>query len=410
MDIQRLIRLAPVQERFGPSLPQLLAPRIDRLPALARRVGAVIALVILAVIIALVLRTRDPVYRGSVGPVHFTVTWPHALTRETPARGELLLLRQQSGSSLLASFEVTPLHLPRYAGEISGLLPIVAINYERGLERRYGALFTPWSLGRTRIINTPAFTFTYKLVQGGETYFGRVVFITPHLTGDRTGLILSMLQGRPSVILRRPRHPRRRRPTPSAPGGSLQEPLAAPADQLRRATEFRSRSCRLAPLAPATEVSPVAPAVAVAPVPAIWPVGPVEEVADVVPASRAGAPPWRPVAPVAPVVEVAPVAPVAPVVDVAPVEEVVPVAAVGPLAVVGPVAASSPSPRSARWAPSRSCSRPGRRSWSVTSWVVGVAVVPVAPSGKVVVVVTSWVVGVVVAPVVPAGEAVVLAR
>ena len=214
-----------MQERFGPSLPQVLAPRIDRLPALARRVGAVIALVILAVIIALVLRTRDPVYRGSVGPVHFSVTWPHALTRETPARGELLSLRQQSGSSLLATFTVTPLHLAPYAGEISGQLPIVAINYERGLERRYGALFTPWSLGRTRIINTAAFTFTYKLVQGGETYFGRVVFITPHLSGDRTGLILSMLQGRPHVILREATAPAAPTPDAVGAGGSLQEPL-----------------------------------------------------------------------------------------------------------------------------------------------------------------------------------------
>ena len=43
-------------------------------------------------------------------------------------------------------------------------------------------MFTPRSLGRTRIINTPAFTFTYSRVIHGVTYFGRFVFITPHLT------------------------------------------------------------------------------------------------------------------------------------------------------------------------------------------------------------------------------------
>jgi hypothetical protein len=224
MDIvERLKRTAPVQERYGPSLPQLLAPRLDRLPAIARRVGAVVAVVVAVVIVAVFLRARNPTYTHIGAPANFSVSWPHSMTREPTPPGALLLLRQTDGSGLVASFEVTPLRLPRYFGEISGLLPIVAINYERRLEQRYGALFTPWSLGRTRIINTAAFAFSYKLLVGAVTYFGRVVFITPHLQGDRSGLILSMLQ-LPDT-LKQATAPAAPTPDAVGAGGSLQKPL-----------------------------------------------------------------------------------------------------------------------------------------------------------------------------------------
>jgi hypothetical protein len=226
MDIvERLKRTAPIQERFGPSLPELIAPRIDRLPAIAKRVGAVVAVVVAAIVVALVLRTRDPSFAHSGAPATFRVTWPRSLTREPTPPGALLLLRQGQGAGLVASFEVAPLKLPRYSGEISGLLPLIAINYERRLQQRYGALFEPWSLGRTRIINTAAFTFTYKLYRKNESQplFGRVVFITPHLQGDRTGLVLSMLQ-RPETL---DAATAPAKPTPDAvgSGGPLVEPL-----------------------------------------------------------------------------------------------------------------------------------------------------------------------------------------
>jgi hypothetical protein len=226
MDIvERLKRAAPIQDRFGPSLPQLIAPRIDRLPAIARRVAFAAVVVVAVVVVALVLRTRNPVYSHSGSPATFTVTWPRSMKRAATPRGALLLLKQTDGAGLVASFEVTALRLPHYSGEISGLLPIIAINYERRLEQRYGALFTPWSLGRTRIINTAAFTFTYKLYVKNQSqpYFGRVVFITPHLHGDRTGLVLSMLQ-RPET-LEETTAPAKPTPDAVGSGGSVQQPL-----------------------------------------------------------------------------------------------------------------------------------------------------------------------------------------
>ena len=69
MDFDRLLRWAPVQERFGPSLPALLTPRLHRLPAIARRAGAALGLALIAVIIAVVARSHDPVFSWPGPPV-----------------------------------------------------------------------------------------------------------------------------------------------------------------------------------------------------------------------------------------------------------------------------------------------------------------------------------------------------
>ena len=192
MDVDRLIRAAPVEERFGPSLPQLLAPRIDRLPAIARRVGALVAALVVVVIVAIVLRGRDPAFSYAGRPA-FHTSYSRALEREATPPGALLLLEQRSATGLVASFEVTPLALPRYGGEISGLLPVYAVGYARRLAAQVGPTFRLENWRSTRIINTPAYSFSYSRQLGNGRYFGRVVFITKDLSGDRHGLILSML-------------------------------------------------------------------------------------------------------------------------------------------------------------------------------------------------------------------------
>ena len=124
VDLERAERAAaPVQERFGPSLPQLIAPRIDRLPAIARRVGG---------------RDRAGGRRGDhrrwccatatrCSPGRAAGAFTHELPALADARADAARRARCCSSSAtpagsVASFEVTPLRLPRYAGEISGLL------------------------------------------------------------------------------------------------------------------------------------------------------------------------------------------------------------------------------------------------------------------------------------------------
>ena len=193
MDLDRLLRWAPIQQRFGPSLPALLAPRLHRLPAIARRVGAALVVLAIAVIIAVVLRNHDPVFSWSGPPVAFSTPYPRSMTLEPAPRGAILLLEQHDSSGrLVASFEVSPLRLPAYGGEISGILAVTALNYIRAFTQAAGPTYRYGSSGRTRIDNLPGYTYTYSRSIDGTRYYGRVVWLTPQVTGKR-GLLMALL-------------------------------------------------------------------------------------------------------------------------------------------------------------------------------------------------------------------------
>ena len=192
MDVGRLLRRgAPVKPEFEPTLPQLLGPRIDNLPRIVARTGALVAALVVALIVVLALRSRDPVF-SYPGPPAFNTTYSRSLTREPTPRGAIVLLEQHSSIGLAASFEITPLRLPRYSGEISGLLPVLAINLIHRLMAG-DPTFKLQSHGRTRINFVPGYTFTYQRTIKGMVYWGRYVLITRDLTGDRQGLEISML-------------------------------------------------------------------------------------------------------------------------------------------------------------------------------------------------------------------------
>lgn len=193
MNLGRLLRWAPVQERYGPSLPALLAPRLHRLPAIARRVGAVLALAAVAVIVAVVLRNHDPVFSWSGPPVAFSTPYPRTMTREPAPKGAILLLEQHNAAGgLVASFEVSALRLPSYGGEISASLAVNALNYIRAFTASAGPTYRYGSSGRTRVDNIPGYTYTYSRTIGGVRYYGRVVWLTPTLT-SRSGLVMTLV-------------------------------------------------------------------------------------------------------------------------------------------------------------------------------------------------------------------------
>jgi len=189
---RQLLHSPPVKPQFGPTLPQLLAPRIDSLPRIVARILAVVAVLVVALLIVVALRLHDPVFSHHGSPASFSTSYSRAMTREPVRPPVLLSLRQDSSVGLAASFEITTIRLPAYAGEISGLLPVVAA----GLIARMGAsdpTFVLWSQGRTRINLVPGYTFTFQQRIGGRPYWGRDVLLTPRISGDREALLMSML-------------------------------------------------------------------------------------------------------------------------------------------------------------------------------------------------------------------------
>jgi hypothetical protein len=193
VDIDRLLRWAPVKAKFGPTLPALLAPRIDSLPRTVSRVAAAVALVVVAAIVVVGLRSREPVFSHPGPPeLRFSTKYSRALTREPATGSTLLSLRQNSVAGLAASFQIAVFHLPAYQGEVSGLLPVLAIRMINRLAAA-DSTFVLWSEGRTRINFVPGYTFTFQRTIEGQPYWGRDVLLTAHITGDREGLLISML-------------------------------------------------------------------------------------------------------------------------------------------------------------------------------------------------------------------------
>jgi hypothetical protein len=192
LDRRTLLRPPPVRAEYRPTLPELIAPRIDSLPRIVGRILVAVALVVVVVIVALVLRLHDPVYTHSGPPASFTTSYSRAMTLERTPHGWPFELRENSSVGLAASFEIQTLHLPRYRGEISGLLPVVAAGMISHLEATEPS-FVLWSQGRTRIRTTPGYTFTFQRTIDGRPYWGRYVLITPQISGDREGLLITML-------------------------------------------------------------------------------------------------------------------------------------------------------------------------------------------------------------------------
>jgi hypothetical protein len=194
VDVRQLLRSPPVKPQFGPTLPELLAPRIDSLPRIVARILTALGVVVVIVIVAIVVRLHDPVYSfaGPPASLRFKTSYSRAMTREPVRPPALLMLRQNSSVGLAASFEIQTMRLPRYSGEISGLLPVLASSLIRHLEASEPS-FVLWSQGRTRINLVPGYTFTFQRTIAGRPYWGRYVLLTPDISGDRDGLEISML-------------------------------------------------------------------------------------------------------------------------------------------------------------------------------------------------------------------------
>jgi len=182
----------PMKAEYGPTLGQLLAPRWRAAPRLARWlvVGAGVALVALAVGLALTLVNATYSHGGRV-PFSFAY---RGLYRTTPDRGGWVKVQSRGADGALKySFEVDPLSLPSYSGDLFAELPLYAAGYERTLQRRYSG-FVLRGEGKTRVNNNMVgYQVLYTAELEGEQVYGREVLLLPHGDGVREGVDLVML-------------------------------------------------------------------------------------------------------------------------------------------------------------------------------------------------------------------------
>jgi hypothetical protein len=187
------MRAPSVKPQFGPTLPALLAPRWRAASAARRRLLGAVVLVVLAAAIAFAItapRSSSFVYRGA--PVTFNLTYPRSLRLvPAPAGADMRLETRTRAGRLLNWFEVDPLRLGPYSGEISGQLPVFATSYIAGLARTIPG-FVLQSETKTRINLIAGYSVTYSGRIAGQLMYGRAVMLVASLTGLRDGVILSM--------------------------------------------------------------------------------------------------------------------------------------------------------------------------------------------------------------------------
>jgi hypothetical protein len=207
--------VSPVKPEYGPTLPELLAPR----PRWVRVAVAAALALVAAAGLYLAVKPSDETAVLVRGPVTFNlVHGPEFVRAREP--GALLALRRSRGGLFLDSYVIRPLTLPPYRGAVGGTLPVYAFGYLRELGRRYDG-FRFVSEGRTRINNGIGYQVVFRAKQGTRTLYGRHLLLVPEEPeGLRRGVVLELLST-PAAG------------TPNAEGTGAQGPLKTPLRSFR---------------------------------------------------------------------------------------------------------------------------------------------------------------------------------
>jgi hypothetical protein len=175
---------------YGPSLKELLAPRLRALTGWQRALLLLAAAAIVAGAVALLIRSEaatnsyhqgadDARARGLTAiPFHFDYSSAMKLTR--PA-GAYVRVERRLNDTLSGRLTVSELEIGPQRGLLSGFMPIVATRYERKARRSYNGFRLAFE-GRARVneVEGYQFAFTARLERPGRTarqLFGRIVML-----------------------------------------------------------------------------------------------------------------------------------------------------------------------------------------------------------------------------------------
>jgi hypothetical protein len=175
---------------YGPSLKELLAPRLRALSGWQRALLVLVAVAIAAGGVALVIRSEaatdtyhqrdDDARARGLTPIPFHFDYSSSMKLSRPAATYVRVERTLNGT-LSGRFTVSELELGRQSGLVSGFMPIVATRYEREAARSYNGFRLAFE-GRARVneVEGYQFAFTARLERPGRParqLFGRVVML-----------------------------------------------------------------------------------------------------------------------------------------------------------------------------------------------------------------------------------------
>jgi hypothetical protein len=191
--------MSVVRPEFGPTLPELLGPRIRAWPRPARiALAAVAALVVLLLLYALfkpagaTARKRAVIVRT---PVAFNFAYRRPFAKQPLQGAETARVGSQT-----QAFAVTPLSLPAYQGDAAGFLPLYAAEQEAQMAKDLPG-FAWRADGRTNINKQQGFeiVFQFRRSDGTLTY-GRRTFLLPTPLSRQGADIWAIAPRSPAIV------------------------------------------------------------------------------------------------------------------------------------------------------------------------------------------------------------------
>jgi hypothetical protein len=196
--------MSVVRPEFGPTLPELLGPRIRALPRAGQAVLAVVAAAVVVGLGMLLVRGEQDHRAHAVvrEPIAYNLVYPPALERVAPRGRETLRLETQVGTEAPQSFAVTPLRLPAYRGDATGVVTLMSANLIRRMRATIPG-FVWRGDGRVNYNRQPGYEILFQAKLGGRTTYGRRTLLLPGGdTPPREGVDIMMLAARSPAIPR----------------------------------------------------------------------------------------------------------------------------------------------------------------------------------------------------------------
>lgn len=190
--------MSVVRPEFGPTLPELLAPRIRALPRAAQlALAAVAALVVVGAVVAFVHRREADQRPQAVvrAPIAFNLLVAPPLHRVAPRGRETLRLETPAGTAAPQTFTVTPYKLPPYHGDPTGVLTAESANTIARMRRTIPGFIWRGD-GRVNYNRQPGYEILYQAKIDGKTTYGRRTILLPGGDTPREGVDISMVAAR----------------------------------------------------------------------------------------------------------------------------------------------------------------------------------------------------------------------
>jgi hypothetical protein len=189
-----------VRPEFGPTLPQLLGPRLRALPRAAQALLALAAAVVAVGALVLAIGSQAASHAVVVrGPLTFNLVYPDGLARVTPHPGEVLRLASPAGAAFPLSYTVSRVRVPPYRKDINGVLPLFATSLIATDQRRDPG-FILRDEGRVRINDLPGYAYVFQSRAGGRTVYGRRLLLFADKPGIRDGADLLLFATRSPAV------------------------------------------------------------------------------------------------------------------------------------------------------------------------------------------------------------------